>query len=109
MLNDFYKINKQKVILAIIIMIVNITAGFYGIASNFCIENYDGYHINDCPETTITSKILILFSIPLVIVLAISSNISPILGIPLLISLLIFFWYTLSCAFVKFSSKYYLK
>ena len=109
---DFYKPTKQKVILAILIMVFNIAVGIYGIASNFCIENFDGHHINDCPEPNTFDNISLLFAIPLITFFSgfsfgISSNIflsifSTLAGI----LILILFWYTLSCGIVKIKSKY---
>ena len=68
MLKDFYKPNKKKIILAIVIMVLHIAIGFFGLLSNFCIENYDGYHINDCPEPTFFDNILSFIGMPLVLV-----------------------------------------
>ncbi|MEA1936726.1 MAG: hypothetical protein U9N04_01270 [Patescibacteria group bacterium] len=115
MVKDFYKSNKLKVILMIVIMILNIALGVFGIFSDFCIETYDGYHINDCPESSTLSKILTPFSLVLILPFAgiafgLTSNIflfiaSIIFGI----TILIFFWYTLSCSIVKIKSKYFTK
>jgi len=121
MLKDFYKPNKLKVILTIVIMILNIALGVLGVfdvLSDFCIESYDGYHINDCPEPSTLSKILTPFSLVLIVLIlpfagiafGLTSNIllfiaSIIFGI----TILIFFWYTLSCSIVKIKSKYFMK
>ena len=115
MLKDFYKPTKKKIIISIIIMVLHVGIGFYGLISNFCLENYDGYHINDCPEPTFFDNILSIIGMPLVLVFGTSifgiyinafvSIISSILGL----AFLIFFWYTLSCGIVKIKSKYFSK
>jgi len=113
MLKDFYKPTKKKIILAIIIMILHVGIGFYGLLSNFCLESFEGYHINDCPKPTFFDNILIFIGMLLVLVFGTSifgvyinafvSMISSVLGL----AFLIFFWYTLSCGTVKIKSKYY--
>jgi hypothetical protein len=115
MLKDFYKPTKEKIILMIIILVLHVAVGFYGLLSNFCLESFEGYHINDCPKQNLFDNILMFVGLPLVMVFGTSvfgiyinafvSVVSSIFGL----FLLVFFWYSLSCGVVKIKPKYFSK
>ena len=106
-ITQFYKPTRGKIILAIIIIIAHIALASYGVLSNFCLENFEGYHINDCPELNTFQSALVLTAYPFVIVTVISESI-PLFPISFIIGLLIliFFWYTLSCLIYLTKSKF---
>lgn len=106
-IKQFYKPTKGKVILAIIIMIVHITIAFYGVLGNLCLENYEGHHIKDCPELNTLQNVIVSTAYPFVILIVISESI-PLFPISFIIglSILFFFWYTLSCLIYLTKSKF---
>lgn len=103
----FYRPNKWKIILTVIIMILHISLSFYAVLFNFCIENFDGYHINDCPEPSLIQKILIPTALPFLAIIIFSEAISFLYPISLILGLgvLLFLWYTLSCFAYLIKSK----
>lgn len=111
MLKDFYKPNKQKVIIAIIIMIIHICIAFYSANTILCTEN--------CPTPNIIQKITYPTVYPFIVVWFIGEFFEDFHFLPeslmitftMTISLFIFglLWYSLSCGIVKIKSKYYSK
>lgn len=112
MLKDFYKLNKQKVILAIIIMVIHVPIAFYSAFTAFCA-------VPICPDPNIIQIITEPTVFPFVIIMLVGEFFEGIHFLPellmitftIIISLFVLsiFWYTLSCGIVKIKSKYFSK
>ncbi len=111
MLKDFYKPNKQKVIIAIIIMVIHIGIAFYSASTMLCTQ--------DCPESNIVQKISYPTVYPFYIIMFSTEFFEDFHFLPeslmivftIIVSLFVLglIWYSLSCGIVKIKSKYYSK
>jgi len=108
MLKDFYKPNKQKVIIAIVIMVTHIGIAFYSASTMLCSQN--------CPTPNIIQKLTYPSVYPFIIVWSTGEFFMHFYFLPellmitltVIVSLFVLglFWYSLSCGLVKIKLKY---
>ena len=107
MFEDFYKPTKQKIILAILIMLIHVGVAFYSATAMLCTQF--------CPEPNLIQKVAFPTVYPFLYlsfiteffedILFLSEPVQTVLISVVSLFVLVLFWYSISCGIIKIRSK----